>query len=1512
MGAGRWSRLRAALLLATTALVSPMLLDTASAQTLPTGGTVAAGNVAISQPSANQLTVNQSSQSAVVNWQGFSVGAGSTVTFVQPNSSSAILNRITGNTPSTIAGAINANGQVYLVNPNGIAITASGTVNTGGGFVASTLGMSDSDFMAGKRTFTGSGASAAVSNAGIITVGRGGYAALIGGTVSNSGMISVPLGKVALGSGEQATLDFSGDGFLQVGMPTAAGGKGALVRNAGTIAADGGSIILSAATAREAARNAINISGVVQARSIGGQNGAIVIGGGDGGRVKISGRVDARSRDGAGGRIAVTGRSIKLKGATVEASGTAGGGTINIGGGRQGTGPLPHANDVQIDAATRITADALSSGDGGNVVVWSDGATAVHGLLSARGGPGGGHGGQIETSGHTVDFAGIRIDASAAQGKAGLWLIDPQDLTVDAAAATTISTVLNGGTDVTLQTTATTASGTGVISNGQGDIIVNAGLSWSSASRLTLDAYNAIAINAPITVAGAGGVNLKAAYDITTAPGVSLLKLSFGNGAGLTYAAGPSGTGITGQSLTINGASYTLVYTMAQLDAIDGYSAATGASIPVYGPGPTGNYALAGNLSAAGTTYTNALIGANVNNVVIGTDGVIAFTGVFTGLGHAIDGLSLAPTASYAGLFGFVGPGGMVRDIAVTNATVIPATSAGPLAGLNAGTIFASSASGNMTNGGGTAVGGLVGINAGLIVASQASTNVFGFANAGGLVGYSQGTILMSQASGVVRSTQNAGGLVGANDGAIADSSASGAVSAMFIPPSGGNAALYGANVGGLVGFNQGSIASSFATGAVTGYNLVGGLLGSGSGSIASSYATGNVTSLAASSLNGSDFVGGLVGKFTTSANSTISDSYATGNVTSTGNYVGGLVGLAAGTSISGSYATGTVSGGGSNVGGLIGQSGQSTVASSYATGAVTAGGSSAGGLIGSSLKSTVSDSYALGNVSGQSSVGGLIGIVTTISDIGFVGAGSTIQRSYAAGTVTGAGDSVGGLIGSSALTDNVVSQSFATGAVINSSSGGRGTGGLMGRNSGTVQDVYATGAVLSAGSMVGGLIGFNVGTVSSGYSTGFVRGAAFVGGFIGRNSGTITSGAFNTGTSGQTTAFGLDLAGQGANVAGLTTAQLQRAGLPAGFDPTIWAGGSGGLYPYIQSFFPDGVQAVSGTAQSAGGAAAAGGQVAVYMDGMLLGGGSASVGANGYYYVAVAAGTLAPTGNKLGTTLTLSGASSVSGLTYTDASALAGNSLDLGVVSSGLSRQTTAQTSYSALQSDLGATFGNSTYAALTTALGSAATTLTLTGASFTLDQRVIAGADYSLISTTAGAPLTIAANGGITSGGAILIAVNGNVINQAGAAALTPGTFFTVYTQNAADPTGVAPVNQFGGLTGTSVYGDAFDFAMGRFASAIPSGNAFVYAHPAPQISLPKPPSDGGLTRPIVVADNFASVTLSQQTRLGWPPQFSAPSVSGSGAPAPTGPGSGALFVDPRFDQPVVCFSGSCYVGH
>ena len=124
---------------------------------------------------------------------------------------------------------------MLLVNPNGIEITKSGLINTGS-FAASTMNIKDSDYLSGKYSFSGNGASSGVINNGRINVADGGFAALLGGQVSNNGVISARLGFVALGAGEMATLDLSGDGFLSVAVPSSQLGKlvsanGALVSN---------------------------------------------------------------------------------------------------------------------------------------------------------------------------------------------------------------------------------------------------------------------------------------------------------------------------------------------------------------------------------------------------------------------------------------------------------------------------------------------------------------------------------------------------------------------------------------------------------------------------------------------------------------------------------------------------------------------------------------------------------------------------------------------------------------------------------------------------------------------------------------------------------------------------------------------------------------------------------------------------------------------------------------------------------------------------------------------------------------------------------------------------------------------------------------------------------------------------------------------------------------------------------------------------------------------------------
>ena len=116
---------------------------------VPSGATVRAGSVSFAAPAASQVVITQSSARAVIDWRTFSIGAGNSVQFIQPNASAIALNRVTGSQASLLQGSLSANGQVWLLNPNGVFIGAGGQI-TSAGFLATTRALSDSDFLAGR------------------------------------------------------------------------------------------------------------------------------------------------------------------------------------------------------------------------------------------------------------------------------------------------------------------------------------------------------------------------------------------------------------------------------------------------------------------------------------------------------------------------------------------------------------------------------------------------------------------------------------------------------------------------------------------------------------------------------------------------------------------------------------------------------------------------------------------------------------------------------------------------------------------------------------------------------------------------------------------------------------------------------------------------------------------------------------------------------------------------------------------------------------------------------------------------------------------------------------------------------------------------------------------------------------------------------------------------------------------------------------------------------------------
>lgn len=424
-----------------------------AAQAGPLGGQITAGSGQVIQSSAT-TTIRQSTPNLSLNWQSFNVGAAETVNFVQPSAAAIAVNRVLGNGGSEIFGHLNANGQVWLINPNGILFGKGSQLNVGG-LVASTLALADGG--AATRTFSGSGPGG-VLNQGTLTATGGGYVALLGNSVANQGAIDARLGTVALAAGSAATLTFSGNRILQIQVDSSTLGN--LAANSGLVAADGGTVFMTAGAKSSLLASSVNNSGVIRANTVENRGGTIVLSAGEAaGTVTVGGLIDAAGADGdagMGGAVTATANQVNVApGAAIDASGSRGGGSIDIGGGWQGGAGIAQAVTVSVAATATLDASATGSGNGGEIVVRSDvsnpaSATRAHGTFVAQGGPSGGNGGRIETSGSWLDVVGVSANTAAPQGAAGVWLLDPQNVTIGSS-----GTALSGSGTITYVPVAT-------------------------------------------------------------------------------------------------------------------------------------------------------------------------------------------------------------------------------------------------------------------------------------------------------------------------------------------------------------------------------------------------------------------------------------------------------------------------------------------------------------------------------------------------------------------------------------------------------------------------------------------------------------------------------------------------------------------------------------------------------------------------------------------------------------------------------------------------------------------------------------------------------------------------------------------------------------------------------------------------------------------------------------------------------------------------------------------------
>ncbi|MDX1920089.1 MAG: filamentous hemagglutinin N-terminal domain-containing protein [Candidatus Caenarcaniphilales bacterium] len=481
--------------------------------TIPSGIYDTTGISSIST-NGSALNVNASADKSIANWQTFSIGSNRQVNFNLPGSGSVVLNRVTGGLTSEIDGSIYSNGSVFLINPSGILFGQNSQVNVNS-LVASTLSISDKDFLNGNYVFQRSGAPAGVVNEGTINVA--GNVVLLGSAVQNSGLINASEGNVALAVGQQVTVAL-GDGVsmsVTVDKPLqekVEAFKDA-VSNTGSIKADGGSVSLKTKLQNAIYDRAVNNEGLIQANSLISHNGSIeLVGESVNGKAVVanSGHLEATSENGKGGSVKVLGDEVLLsEGALVNVSGATGGGEILVGGSAHGADTtVKNASNTIVDKDVVLKADAVKNGDGGQVVVWADKNTFFDGSISAKGGRESGNGGFIETSGKENLGVGsnAKVNALAPNGKAGDWLLDPRNITIQA-----------GGPDT--PTLAQLADNTDVTS----DFVIDPSIINNAAANVSLLASQDINFNSSINMANAGvGLQAIAGGSINALPGVTL------------------------------------------------------------------------------------------------------------------------------------------------------------------------------------------------------------------------------------------------------------------------------------------------------------------------------------------------------------------------------------------------------------------------------------------------------------------------------------------------------------------------------------------------------------------------------------------------------------------------------------------------------------------------------------------------------------------------------------------------------------------------------------------------------------------------------------------------------------------------------------------------------------------------------------------------------------------------------------------------------------------------------
>ncbi|ASM99543.1 filamentous hemagglutinin N-terminal domain-containing protein [Xanthomonas citri] len=506
-----------ALALAAALMAMPVSgLAQVAANQLPTGGSIVGGTGTINAASGTTRVVDQTSSRMALTWSAFDIGSAATMTFNQPTTTSVVLNLVQGGNPTQIFGNLTANGQVFLLNSNGVLLGSTANINVGG-LVVSTLGTSVSQFMNGNYVFDAGGNTVAlVSNSGTINAAAG-SATLIGGRVANSGTITATAGNITLAGADAATLTFESGGFgvlidkpLQLSLATEA------VDNSGTLSAPGGAIQLQARAAQGIFDRLINNSGTIRASSLStGPDGSVSLIASGAGSFDVAGggSIDA----GTGAITLSTGRGVQQTGIYTAGSlgGFIGGSATFSGANKIGSlgnldvgGNLSLTNTVALSQSGSLAVTGTSQFlQSGSALSLTNGGNTFGGLLSASG-----NGIAVNAAGN-LSIGTLNLDSNSA-------------LSLSASGALTLPTtaINTGSANLTLAsggglTTRAALAGTNVDLTGRGGIALAHDVTATGTLKLT--ATNAAITQTAGSVAATGTSTINAGTGAITLDGAS-------------------------------------------------------------------------------------------------------------------------------------------------------------------------------------------------------------------------------------------------------------------------------------------------------------------------------------------------------------------------------------------------------------------------------------------------------------------------------------------------------------------------------------------------------------------------------------------------------------------------------------------------------------------------------------------------------------------------------------------------------------------------------------------------------------------------------------------------------------------------------------------------------------------------------------------------------------------------------------------------------------------------------